>query len=515
MSRDPIHIDIDPVLIPDESGKYSEYPLAFRTNEKNPKIIVFKKQGETSTELDWIIVPLDEERTLWTFKTIHYWDYTASEYDFYYESDTCERYLIETFLRSENFEKPFDGEQITYNNVTYNLAVDRYHDCISNIIYPDNTQYNIVDNSAVHLTGADDIYGEKTFNDKVTVNDDHSIAGDLQVYKNIRQSRSGLTKGTNPSDSYYMGLIYDDGSPYPSGQEYSNENRFGLFETCVDSNGNVATYMSAYKNEVNGGSNSQIRIVYPVSGDPYATCPTPTENTTSSNQIDTVGARNSKLLNYLTTNTDQAYSGVKTHDITVSLNQQNWVHCEATRSNVDATSAPTYQQQFYTDAVVDKNGNYLSWITTTLKTNKGVHSSLSARCKNTANSANVTADISLNANPDGTTWVTCPGSDVGGSIVTTVNKSKATNGYFQYGNGMIVNWGTSGTLSECGSLTITLSKAFTSTNYSVTANYKVQHTASDAEGAITVDNFTKTTFRLSGGYLNPNSGTVSWIAIGY
>ena len=129
--------------------------------------------------------------------------------------------------------------------------------------------------------------------------------------------------------------------------------------------------------------------------------------------------------------------------------------------------------------------------------------------------SSTSSSLSIYYPASGNPYTSCPASDVANSILTTVNKSKAKNGYFQLGNGMIVNWGTSGTLAESGSLTITLSKAFTSTNYSVTANYKVQHTASDAEGVITVDNFTTTTFRLSAGYLNPNSGTVSWIAVGY
>jgi hypothetical protein len=135
--------------------------------------------------------------------------------------------------------------------------------------------------------------------------------------------------------------------------------------------------------------------------------------------------------------------------------------------------------------------------------------------KANSSSDTASASIAIHYPASGNPYTVCPASDVNGSIVTTVNKSKAQNGYFQLGNGLIIQWGTSGTLNECSSLTITLPKAFTSTNYSVTANFKVQHTTQDAEGAITVDNFTTTTFRISAGYVNPNSGKVSWIAIGY
>lgn len=57
-------------------------------------------------------------------------------------------------------------------------------------------------------------------------------------------------------------------------------------------------------------------------------------------------------------------------------------------------------------------------------------------------------------------WATAPASDAIDSIVTTVNKSKSTNGYFKLGNGLIINWGTYGTGS--GSATITYSMPYTS-----------------------------------------------------
>ena len=148
----------------------------------------------------------------------------------------------------------------------------------------------------------------KTYVDTNTVNvsTDQTVRGSkdfkdiLKVNEVIRETRTDLTKGTYPSDNYYYGLIYDDGTPYPSGTTYNNNNRFGLFETVVKTNGDVSTYMCAYKNVANAATNTQMSITYPATGDPYANCPTPTDTTsTSSTQMDTVGARNTQMQAYV------------------------------------------------------------------------------------------------------------------------------------------------------------------------------------------------------------------------
>ena len=107
--------------------------------------------------------------------------------------------------------------------------------------------------------------------------------------------------------------------------------------------------------------------------------------------------------------------------------------------------------------------------------------------------------MTLHYDADGAKYATCPPSDVNGSIVTTVNKSKATNGYYQLGNGLIVQWGSFST-----SGTITLPKAFTSTNYKVACSETGDH-----EYGPRIGNLTKTTFDV----LNSRPGM--WIAIGY
>ena len=104
----------------------------------------------------------------------------------------------------------------------------------------------------------------------------------------------------------------------------------------------------------------------------------------------------------------------------------------------------------------------------------------------------------------GAPYATAPASDVDGSIVTTVNKSKATNGYFKLGNGLIIQWGT---VSGTGG-TITLPTPFSNTNYGVTFTRSAASGTNDND-AITTRRTTSFDVTIYG------SGGGNWIAIGY
>lgn len=101
-------------------------------------------------------------------------------------------------------------------------------------------------------------------------------------------------------------------------------------------------------------------------------------------------------------------------------------------------------------------------------------------------------------------------SDVNGSIVTTVNKSKSANGYFKLGNGLIIQWGVTSTGG--GDKTVTLPTAFTSTNYSVSTAWSYDGSLSSSHGHFTIKSHSTTNFV----YHNESSNAASfWIAIGY
>lgn len=120
------------------------------------------------------------------------------------------------------------------------------------------------------------------------------------------------------------------------------------------------------------------------------------------------------------------------------------------------------------------------------------------------------ADLSIHYPSTGNPFATAPASDVNGSILTTVNKSKSANGYFQLGNGMIVQWGRV-TAGASTTPSITFPKAFTSaTSYSFASTpYNASNTNSYTEH---LKAYSKTGVTL---FCGPGWNPIFWIAIGY
>lgn len=141
------------------------------------------------------------------------------------------------------------------------------------------------DNAVVHLAGAETISGLKSF----SKNSGYAAS--------VKQSISQLSKGTVPANTYYFSLIHDDGTPNPEGQDYNNKNRFGLFETSVETDGTVRSCIQCYKNEAGVETNARLGIAYPSTGDPYTFAPTPTAGDNSTKIATTAFVQN--MLNTL------------------------------------------------------------------------------------------------------------------------------------------------------------------------------------------------------------------------
>lgn len=141
------------------------------------------------------------------------------------------------------------------------------------------------DNAVVHLAGAETITGLKSF----SKNSGYAAS--------VKQSISQLSKGTVPANTYYFSLIHDDGTPNPEGQDYNNKNRFGLFETSVETDGTVRSCIQCYKNEAGVETNARLGIAYPSTGDPYTFAPTPSAGDNSTKIATTAFVQN--MLNTL------------------------------------------------------------------------------------------------------------------------------------------------------------------------------------------------------------------------
>ena len=142
------------------------------------------------------------------------------------------------------------------------------------------------DNTIVHTTGTETIGGLKTFTDDFKIKKSTPI---LNIYNN------DFYKGTSPSSqnvnkSY---LYFRD----------AGGNGMGRISLSYNSSKNVTIGLGVTKSNSSSDSETAVlEVTYPATGNPYATCPTPTDTTSiTSKQIDTVGARNTAISNMQTT----------------------------------------------------------------------------------------------------------------------------------------------------------------------------------------------------------------------
>ena len=173
--------------------------------------------------------------------------------------------------------------------------------------------------------------------------------------------------------------------------------------------------------------------------------------TTNANNIATKANNNAVV--HLTG--DETITGAKTFTQNVVI------------ANTNITKGTNPSSKTYCSVeLTDKNGrgttNRVGVFESAINTNGDIETLIGAYKYD--NNSTTVGKISVIYPKTGNPYTFAPASDVAGSIVTTVSKSKASNGYFQLGNGIIVNWFT-GTLRD--QQTWTFKKAFNNTNYAI------------------------------------------------
>lgn len=125
-----------------------------------------------------------------------------------------------------------------------------------------------VNDSAVHNTGNEAISGQKVF------------YADPVIFKDnprLYLRNSALTKGVVPTEQKRTQIAFPD----------SDNSFMGGVDYLAQTNGSAVTRLWVYRNTA-GSDFASMELVYPASGGPYATCPTPPVNATG-NQIATAG----------------------------------------------------------------------------------------------------------------------------------------------------------------------------------------------------------------------------------
>jgi len=312
------------------------------------------------------------------------------------------------------------------------------------------------DSNLVHKTGNETIGGRKTYTNSYL------------------QKNTALTKGTLPSSANWWVNEYTD----KNGSGLNN--RLACMEYAISTNGDVYTHLRTYKYASNNSDNATLSIVYPITGNPFATAPTPTTTTsTDSTQIATTGWVNSIDNNIVHKTGNETIGGDKTFNNDVHFN--NGVFVDAAYGveggQIEFAKAPnssltgTIKLDVYKNSMrmfgPDSNGN---------------------------NRVVIEADIEDNA-------LYIPASDKINSAVSTTGINKAQDGYVKFGNGLIIQWGFSNT---SGSTTVTFPTAFTSTNYVAVGN-------STGGSYVVINRNSQSTTSMT----MSNTVSFEWIAIGY
>ena len=194
----------------------------------------------------------------------------------------------------------------------------------------------------------------------------------------------------------------------------------------------------------------------------------------------------------------QTITGLKTIEASTGDNRIDCMYIKNPNMTADIVPQETSGKGI---VFTDKNDKSLGYLEFFGRQNGDRYIALTL-CKNNAPADNIVLGLDTNDN----IFTLAPSCDRVGSIVTTTGINKNQNGYVKLGNGIIIQWGWH---SGSGS-SLTFPTPFTSTNYSVTANYRKQSSSGSGIGHV---NFYPTS--TTSCYFNSQGGDFQWIAIGY
>lgn len=328
----------------------------------------------------------------------------------------------------------------------------------------DSSDLYAFDNAVVHIAGTETITGSKTFSSQIIA----SAGNGIQI------------KGTN---HYYV--MKSGGSPY---------------EGCslLLDNDLTKKAFSADASKMTIGSSA-----IPA----YANVPSGVTTSTSNEQIATCGWVNTVGNRVVHTSGNETIAGTKT------FQSDPMIKNGAPRlyiSDPNQTKGTANGTQWSAVEFQDTNGARLGTVRQLYDSNKLNRVELLVEKAN-ASGDNSQATMTLFYPASGNPYAMAPASDAENSILTTVNKSKSSNGYYKLGNGLIIQWGrTTDTTNQ--TKTITFPVAFTSNNYSITATANNQFSGYSYDGVTGISDKTTTSCKVYSYYA---SRTYDWIAIGY
>ena len=243
-----------------------------------------------------------------------------------------------------------------------------------------------------------------------------------------------------------------------------------------------------------------------LTGDTYTYAPIPPATSSTSNkQIATCGWVNDYTLStgIVHRTGNENIAGVKEFTTWDGLRAKGIIRARGNQAYTESTSGWTLEGGIH---ITGPNDTESYGAFETIKNGGSTYSQMNVRGRSGNWGAN---PIAVGVNENGITFTFAPSCDWNNSIVTTVDKSKSSPGFFKLGNGLIIQWGFIGTFGNTRN--VTFPTAFTDTNYVIVANNWAY--PQDLYALSVSDKYT------TNANINCNGGATQrefmWIAIGY
>lgn len=349
------------------------------------------------------------------------------------------------------------------------------------------------DADVVHKSDTETISGAKTFSGQTTFSNSSTYSNARTVFKDTTNAI-----GTYNSSAWSGTMIqFQD----------KDGKRIARMQPMFVSGTNILQ-MGMYASN----DNSTEQGIY-VRNDGLTSAPTPTTtNQTSHTAIATTGWVNTVGNGVMHLSGAETANGNKTFTGNITTTGSTPIHYFQS-TDMDITSSGWANGRNTIAWCKDKNGHESGGVYNIIESDSNeIYTGVYVMSRKTGTAKN--AHLRIKVDGSGNGYATCPASDKDGSILTTVSKSKTQKGYVKLGNGIIIQWGFTGTEALPNPTTITFPYAFSSdTSFSVVAVGIGGSTQSYTDG---VQSQTSTGFS----WMGPRSGTQSdnacrWIAIGY
>lgn len=391
--------------------------------------------------------------------------------------------------------------EITVDTQTHELRVHDGSTAGGHVIYTKNEIDTAMsnkadDNNVVHLSDSETITGLKTV-----------LRNDSRV---MYAKSSVIDKTVTPGSNQHLFTDFIDKNGVRlgvMGAVKDTSGRYGVYMQC----GNVAGINLTVQDDDTGVQFNMPEVSY------LSSVPTTVTNATTHRQVPSMGWVNdaTKATNVVHRDSTETITGGKTFSSTINTTFSTQYPNGLVHKNTlipNNYSSPSNDVNMVVNGLLSNAGDFIAYEQMG-KTAAGVTSAaLNVRNRANASGSNRNYAIGVSIDSNGNTWGHCPASDVNGSIVTTVNKSKSNSkGYVKLGNGLIIQWGSYN--ADTASQTISFATAFSSaSSYSIafaytstvdiTANVKDMCIASRTSSSFTTTNATRNATRV-------------YIAIGY